>query len=66
MRPRYRGAPVPPGGARAIGAPSPVLEKAASFERMTVMKDLRRLGLVAGLTFLVLFASGVAVSAFLR
>jgi hypothetical protein len=65
-RPRYRGAPLPPGGARAIGAPSAALEKAATLERTNVMRDLRRLGIVAGITFAVLLASGVAVSTLLR
>ena len=65
-RPRYRGAPLPPGGSHAIGAPSPVLERAAALERTNVMRDLRRLGIVAGITFAVLIASGFAVSVLLR
>ena len=65
-RPRYRGAPLPPGGAHAVGAPSQALERAATFERANVMKDLRRLCVIVGLTFLVLLGSGVAVNAILR
>lgn len=62
-RPRYRGAPLPPGGALAIGAPSPILERAAATERTNVVKDLRRLGIVAGVTIALLFASGFVLSA---
>lgn len=65
-RPRYRGAPLPPGGSRAIGAPSQLLERAAALERANVARDLRRLGVVSGVTFAVLLASGVAVSQFAR
>ncbi len=65
-RPRYRGAPLPPGGAQAVGAPSPALERAAALERTNVMKDLRRLGIVVGATVALLFASGLALSALVR
>jgi hypothetical protein len=65
-RPRYRGAPLPPGGSRAIGVPSAALEKAAALERTNVVRDLRRLGIVAGVTFAVLVASGFAVSTLLK
>lgn len=65
-RPRYRGAPLPPGGSRAIGAPSQVLERAAAMERTNVMRDLRRLGVVVAVTFLVLLASGFAAGQLVR
>lgn len=66
VRPRYRGAPLPPGGSHAIGTPSQALERAAALERTNVMRDLRRLGVVAGVTFAVLVASGFAVSQLAR
>jgi hypothetical protein len=65
-RPRYRGAPLPPGGSHATGAPSVALERAAALERTNVTRDLRRLGIVAGVTFAVLLASGFAVNSLLR
>lgn len=66
VRPRYRGAPLPPGGSHAIGAPSQALERAAAMERTNVMRDLRRLGVVAAVTFVVLLVSGTAVGTLLR
>lgn len=65
-RARHRGAPPPPGGARAIGVPSPTLERAAAAERTYVVKDFRRLAVVVGLVLLLLAASGVAVSALFK
>jgi hypothetical protein len=50
------------GPVRATDAASPVLERAAAAERSYVMKDVRRLGLVAGVMLLLLIASGFAVS----
>jgi hypothetical protein len=65
-RPRYRGAPLPPGGAHAVGAPSPTLERAASLERAYVVKDFGRLGKVVVAMFALLVASGFAVNALLK
>jgi hypothetical protein len=61
-RARFRGAPLPPGGSRAIGDPSPNLERAAALERAYVVKDFGRLGKVALVMIALLVASGVAVS----
>jgi hypothetical protein len=65
-RPRYRGAPLPPGGAHAVGAPSPTLERAAALERAFVVKDFGRLGKVALLMLALLVASGFAVNALVK
>ncbi len=61
-RPRYRGAPLPPGGSRAIGAPSPTLERAATMERAYVVKDFGRLGKVIVAMLALLAVSGFAAS----
>jgi len=66
VRPRYRGAPLPPGGAQAVGAPSPALQRAATLERTNVITDLRRLGIVVGATLALLFVSGLVLSALVR
>lgn len=66
MRPRYRGAPPAPGSAYAVGAPSATLERAAAMERGFVMKDFRRLGLVAGVMLALLVGSAIAVNALVR
>jgi hypothetical protein len=65
-RPRYRGAPLPPGGAHAIGTPSPTLERAATLERAYVVKDFGRLAKVVVAMFALLAASGFAVNALVR
>lgn len=49
------------GPVRATDAASPVLERAATAERTYVMKDARRLGLVAAVVLLLLVASGFGV-----
>lgn len=45
----------------ATDAASPVLERAAAAERTYVMKDVRRLGVVAAVMLLLLVASGFGV-----
>lgn len=65
-RPRYRGAPLPPGGAHAVGAPSPTLERAAALERLNVVKDVRNLGKVVAATLGLLVVSGLVLSALVR
>jgi len=65
-RPRYRGAPLPPGGAHAVGTASPTLERAAALERAYVVKDFGRLGKVIALVLALLVASGFAVNALVR
>jgi hypothetical protein len=65
-RPRYRGAPLPPGGAHAIGEASPTLERAAAIERGYVLKDFGRLGKVIVAVFVLLVASGFAVNALVK
>lgn len=65
-RARYRGAPPPPGGAYAIGQPSPTLERAAAVERAYVVKDFGRLGKVVALTLGLLVVSGLAVNALIK
>lgn len=54
------------GPVRATDAASPVLERAAAAERTYVMKDVRRLGLVALVMLVLLVASGFGVEALLR
>jgi hypothetical protein len=54
------------GPVRATDAASPVLERAAAAERTYVMKDVRRLGLVAAVMLVLLVASGFAVETLLR
>lgn len=61
-RGRYRGAPLPPGGAHAIGEPSPTLARAATIERAYVIKDFGRLGKVVAIVLGLLVVSGVVVS----
>jgi hypothetical protein len=51
---------------RATDAASPVLERAAAAERTYVMKDVRRLGLVAAVMLVLLIASGVGVDRLLK
>ncbi|MFN2519584.1 MAG: hypothetical protein ABR525_00895 [Candidatus Limnocylindria bacterium] len=49
------------GAARATGAPSATLERAAAWERGYVVKDFRRIGVVVAVMFLLLALSDVAV-----
>jgi hypothetical protein len=49
------------GPVRATDAPSPVLQRAAEAEHAYVMKDARRLGLVAAIMLGLLVVSGLAV-----
>ncbi len=65
-RTRYRGAPLPPGGARATGAASPTLERAAALERGYVVKDFGRLGKVVVAILVLLGASGFVVNTFVK
>jgi hypothetical protein len=66
VRVRSRGAPLPPGGARAIGEPSPTLERAAALERAYVVKDFGRLGKVIVAVLALLVATGVAINTFIK
>lgn len=59
------GSTVRPGVARAIGEPSPVLEREAVQERAFVTKDFRRIGLVIAIMVALLIVSDVAVNALL-
>ncbi len=55
-------APVRGGTARATGAPSAALERAAAWERGYVVKDFRRIGIVVAIMFILLALSDVAVN----
>ena len=59
------GAPPRPGAARAIGEPSPVLEREAERERAFVVKDFRRIGVVVAIMAGLLVVSDIAVNALL-
>jgi len=59
------GAPVRAGSARAIGDPSPTLEREAQQERGFVVKDFRRIGLVVAIMAALLIVSDIAVNALL-
>jgi hypothetical protein len=59
------GSPVRAGIARAIGEPSPVLEREAVQERAFVTKDFRRIAMVIAVMVVLLIASDVAVNALL-
>jgi hypothetical protein len=50
---------------RAIGDPSPVLEREAAQERAFVTKDFRRIGMVVAIMVALLVVSDVAVNALL-
>lgn len=50
------------GTARAIGAPSASLERAAALERSFVLKDFRRIALVVAIALALLVASGLILS----
>ena len=65
-RPRYRGAPLPPGGSHAVGTPSATLERAAALERAYVVKDFRRLAIVVAVMLVLLVASGFVVNALVK
>jgi len=53
------------GVSRAIGEPSPVLEREAAQERAFVTKDFRRIGIVVAIMVALLLVSDVAVNALL-
>ena len=59
------GAPVRAGTARAVGEPSPTLEREAQQERAFVVKDFRRIGIVVAIMAALLIVSDVAVNALL-
>ena len=59
------GAPVRPGASRAVGEPSPTLEREALRERAFVVKDFRRIGVVVAIMVALLALSDVAVNALL-
>lgn len=56
------GSTVRAGSARAIGEPSPALEKAASQERSFVTRDFRRIGIVVAIVAALLVVSDVVVN----
>jgi hypothetical protein len=59
------GSAVRPGVSRAIGEPSPVLEREAVQERAFVTKDFKRIGVVVAIMIALLLVSDVAVNALL-
>ena len=59
------GSPVRAGVARAIGEPSPILEREAVQERTYVTKDFRRIGMVIAVMVALLIVSDIAVNALL-
>jgi len=59
------GSSVRTGVSRAIGDPSPVLEREAAQERGFVTKDFRRIGMVVAIMVALLIVSDVAVNALL-
>ncbi len=59
------GSSVRTGVSRAIGEPSPVLEREAAQERGFVTKDFRRIGIVVAIMVALLLVSDVAVNALL-
>ena len=54
------------GYARALGAPSATLERAAVMERGFVVKDFRRVGLVVAISLALLIVSGLLESTLLH
>ena len=50
------------GTSRAVGAPSPALERAAGWERGFVLKDFRRMAVVVVIALALLVASGVILN----
>jgi hypothetical protein len=59
------GSSVRQGVSRAIGDPSPVLEREAAQERTFVTKDFRRIGVVVAIVVALLVVSDIAVNALL-
>lgn len=59
------GALVRPGASRAIGEPSPTLEREAKQERGFVVKDFRRIGVVVAIMAALLVVSDIAVNVLL-
>lgn len=59
------GSSVRPGAARAIGVPSPELQREAEQERAFVQKDFRRIGVVVAIMAALLVVSDLAVNALL-
>jgi len=62
-RPRYA---TRSGTARAIGAPSGALERAAAAERSFVIRDFRRIAVVVAIALALLIASGLVLGAIER
>jgi hypothetical protein len=56
---------VRPGAPRAVGEPSPTLEREAEEERAFVVKDFRRIGVVAAVMAALLVVSDIAVNVLL-
>lgn len=54
------------GYAKALGAPSATLERAAVMERGFVVKDFRRVGIVVAIALVLLFVSGILESTLLH
>ncbi|HEU5287105.1 MAG TPA: hypothetical protein VFV20_01770 [Candidatus Limnocylindria bacterium] len=54
------------GYARAVGAPSQALERAAVMERGFVLKDFRRLGLVVAVALALLIVAGFLESVLIK
>ena len=52
------------GTSRAVGAPSPSLERAAAWERGYVTKDFRRMAIVVVIAIALLVAAGLLLNAF--
>jgi len=59
------GSAVRPGVARAVGEPSPTLEREAAQERAFVTKDFRRIAMVIAVMVVLLIISDIAVNALL-
>ena len=53
------------GYSRAVGVPSGALQRASLVERVFIVKDFRRLGLVVGVALTLLVVAGFAESAIL-
>ena len=54
------------GYSRAAGAPSQALERAAVAERVFVVRDFRRLGIIVGIALALLVVSGIVEGLLLR
>ncbi|HEY8806392.1 MAG TPA: hypothetical protein VIN70_02250 [Candidatus Limnocylindria bacterium] len=59
------GSSVRPGVPRAVGEPSPILEREAIEERTYVTRDFRRIGVVVAVMVALLILSDIAVNALL-